>query len=232
MRLRDYAAGQAPAPIVVMALCAREIELTLPAIERLAPCREEGRRGSIPFDADRHATRLAGHVSGKRKELAALVGPRRRVLPRSAADVDLLLEVHRPPGLDLRVAHCDALHAAVTGGARDAGLARLPIPQRFAVEQREQRRARGLVILHRAGLAAHELIARAALGERNLAGTEQAAKNSKDEGEKPQTTVIGADCVTAYPLSPVHLNSSVPLSVATVVKAISGLAAIAGCSSA
>src|SRR5712692_3037736 len=46
------------------------------------------------------------------------------------------------------------------------------------------------------------------------------------------STVIGADSVTEKPLSPVQWNVRVPLSVATVEKAMNGFAAIAGWSSA
>src|ERR1044071_9064533 len=232
MRLRNDAAREALAPIVVMALRAREIELALPAIERRAPGFEDGRRGFVPFDGDRHAARLAPHVGGEREPLAALVGQGRSLLPPRAATVDLLLEVHRPPGLDLRIARGDAFHVAVAGGAGDPGLPFLAAPERFAVEQPEHRGAGSLVVLHGPRFAAHELVARAALGERNLARSQRRRKDRQKERKKPQTTVIDADCVATYPLSPVHLSSNVPLSMATVVKVSSGFAAIAGCSSA
>src|SRR5262245_51227641 len=182
MRLRNDAAGQALAPIVVVALRARKVELALPAIERLAPGRNEGRRGLILADGDRHAARLAGDVCGDREELPGLVGPRRRFLPLGAANVALLLKIDRnflyPCFLYPRVAGRHAFHACMAGGACDASRPLLPVPQRFAVEQRESRRTGGLVILHRARLAAHELVARATLGERNLACGEQRGKNS------------------------------------------------------
>src|SRR5262249_30300593 len=114
MRLRNDAAGQALAPIVVVALRARKVELTPPAIERLAPGRNEGRRGLILFDGDRHAARLAGDVCSDGEELPALVGPGRRLLPLGAADVDLLLEIYRNL-LDRWVASRHAFHAGMTG---------------------------------------------------------------------------------------------------------------------
>ena len=42
------------------------------------------------------------------------------------------------------------------------------------------------------------------------------------------STVMGADSAAEKPLSPVHSNSIVPLSVATVKNVMNGLAAIAG----
>src|SRR6185369_1024913 len=55
MSLGNDAAGEALAPVVVMTLRAREVELTLAAIERCASGFEEGGSGLVPFDPDGHA---------------------------------------------------------------------------------------------------------------------------------------------------------------------------------
>src|SRR5262249_50784555 len=192
--LRDHAPRQALAPVAFMALRAREIELALPAVEAGTPRRQERRRRRIRLDVDRHPAGLAAHEGGESEQLPALVGPGRRPLPLGAAAVDLLLEVPQSARPDLGIAGGGPLQpAAVAGGARGAGRAVLPVPQRLAVEQGEERRPGNLVVLHRAGLAAHELVARAALGGRNLACREHRAKeadeDSEEESEKPQTTV-------------------------------------------
>ena len=44
----------------------------------------------------------------------------------------------------------------------------------------------------------------------------------------PHSTVIEAEAVSEKPLSPIHSNSNLPLSVAVVKKVMNGLAAIAG----
>src|SRR5258706_16124405 len=146
MRLRDRAAGEALSPVVVVALRAGEIELTLPAVERCLP--PPG--ALVPFDGERHAAGLARDVRGEREQLPALVGERRRLLPLGAAGVDLLFQVHRPSGSDLGIARGDALHVGVTAGARDAGPALLTVPQRFAIGEPEERRVGAVVVLHRA----------------------------------------------------------------------------------
>ena len=100
-----------------------------------------------------------------------------------------------------------------------------------AIEQEKNRRAGDLVILHRARLAAHELVARAALGLRNFGGNGNGHEEDCED-RRSHTTLMVALCVAEKPLSPVQRNSSVPLSVARVLKVMSGFAAIAGCRSA
>src|SRR2546426_9606048 len=111
---------------------------------------------------------------GEREQLAALVGERGCLLPVGATDIDALLESDRPPpaGVERRMAGGHALHrrpsiaVAVSAGA--AGGARLAVPERTALEHPEHARVGGVVVLHRARLAAHEVIARAAGVAREL----------------------------------------------------------------
>ena len=191
MRLRDGGAGELLAPVVVMALAACEIELALPALEERAPCF----RPFVPTRLDRHAARLARDVGGEREQLAALVGEGRGLLPLCAAAVDLLLEVHRAAAGDLGVARGHAFHGLVA--ARAGGDAVLALPQRLAVHQPEEGRVGVVVVLHGARIAPHELVARAALAERNLPRLERHAQHGEDEGGGPQETLRLADCVSA-----------------------------------
>src|SRR5262249_17232801 len=129
----------------------------------------------------------------------------------------------------------DPFHArarvAMAIGARFSGRALLALPERFAVEHPQHRRIGGVVILHRARLGRHEVVARFALAERNFRGAGR--HNSKQKKSRPRhSTLMLTDSVAEKPLSPVHSKLSVPLSVATVKKVRNGLAAIAGNSSA
>src|SRR5262245_17025835 len=136
-------AREAPAPVVVVALAAREVQLALAPRERGAAGLEERPRALVDRDIDRHAARLARDVRGQRQELTTLVRERRRLLALDPARVDPLLEGHRPcaRGVERRMARGDALHAGpgvpVTLGARARGVAGLAIPQGFALEHPE-----------------------------------------------------------------------------------------------
>src|SRR5215472_4523802 len=145
---------------------------------------------------------------------------------------------------------------AVAIGAGFVGAARLGVPERLAVEHPERRRIGRVVVLHGLAVAAEVFVAGAALVERDLGGEEGRAeceqqkrrvgKGAKRRAHAADTavgtlrfahptgpclfhsTVIFAEPVSWKPLSPVHSNSIVPLSVATVWKLTNGLAAIAG----
>src|SRR5262249_61867798 len=107
--------------------------------------------------------------------------------------------------------------------------------ERWGVEHRQHAGIGGVVILHGARVARHELVARFSIGERNLAGRRRGAQHGGRENDsrcRPHSTVILTDSVAVKPLSPVHSKLSVPLSVATVEKVRNGLAAMAGNSSA
>src|SRR5215831_4985232 len=113
MRLRDDAACELLAPVVVVAQRAREVELALAAVEGFASGFEKGLRLRVDLRVDRHPARLAGDVGGEREQLLALVGERSRFLVIDAAGVDSLLEGERPAarGIEGRVARGHALHA-------------------------------------------------------------------------------------------------------------------------
>src|SRR5262245_497750 len=232
-----------------MALRAGKVELTLAPVKRGAPGVEERLHAPLRRDLDRHSARLPGNMSSERKQLAAFVGQRRRLLAPGAAGVDALLEIHRPSGSGIPggIARRDTLHArarvAVAAGARLSRRARLAVPQLLAVEQRQHRGVGGVVVLHRAGFRAHELVSGAALRGHALRCARRGGKASMDNSRRDgaaqpaaateaHATVILADSVRENPLSPVHLNSSVPLAVATVLNVMSGLAAMAGWKSA
>src|SRR5439155_7794263 len=113
MGLRDGAAGELSAPVVVVALGAGEIELALAAMEGFSACIEKGFAARVDRDIDRQAARLHRDIRGQREQLFALESERLRLLPRGAAEVDPLLQVHRAPrrGVEGRITRGDALHA-------------------------------------------------------------------------------------------------------------------------
>src|SRR5262249_14673988 len=93
----------------------------------------------------------------------------------------------------------------------------------------------GVVVLHGAGLAAHEVVAGLALGERDFGGERGRPEQGRHQHERHaprHSTVMSTDSVATKPLSPVHSKASVPLAVARVKKEMNGLAPIAGNSSA
>src|SRR5262245_2388780 len=85
MRLRDGVARQDLAPVVVVALAARQIELALAAVEQRTAGLEELDQ-AVAADRDRHAARLAPDEGRERQQLLALGGKRRRLLLLGAAD--------------------------------------------------------------------------------------------------------------------------------------------------
>src|SRR5882672_4641378 len=134
VRLRYDAAGEALAPVVVVALGAGEVELALAAMEGFPAGLEKRLAPRVDQDADRQAARLPRHVRGEREQLLALIGERRRLLPPGPAEVDSLLEAHRAGAraVESGIARRDALHArariAVAIRARAPRGARFPVP--------------------------------------------------------------------------------------------------------
>src|ERR1700712_1067896 len=131
MALGDGGAGKPPVPIVVMAVGAAEIELPLPMHEQLASFRDEALKPGIGNFSDGGAARVLSYESRQRKQLAAFVGQRRRLLVPGAAQVDALLQVDRTAEnlVEGGIAGRDAFHA----GARvvvaiGAGLVRAAGP--------------------------------------------------------------------------------------------------------
>src|SRR5262249_13278787 len=111
--LGDRGAGELLAPVVVVTLCTREIELSLALREQLAAGLQEGLGALVVRDFDRHAVRLAPDIGREREQLLALERKRRRSLLLRAADIDLLLEIDRAParGIEGWMAGRHAFHA-------------------------------------------------------------------------------------------------------------------------
>src|SRR6516225_2931294 len=93
VRLRDHRTGEKLAPIVVMALAARQVQLTLPAVEQLAAQIEERPQLAVAPHGDREPARLTSDKSGLREEVFALPGEWCRTLMLAAAPVDPSFEV-------------------------------------------------------------------------------------------------------------------------------------------
>src|SRR5260221_9741582 len=153
-----------------------------------------------------------------------------------AAQVDALLEVDGPAErlVESGIMRRDALHGGTgVAVAIGTGLVRgtnLALPQRFAVEHPEHAGVDGVVVLHCLGVRRHEAVAGAAFGRRNFGGaggTRHQQRRGYGAGQ-PHSTVIEAEAVSEKPLSPIHSNSNLPLSVAVVKKLMNGLAGIPG----
>ncbi len=198
MRLRDRVAGQALAPVIVVTLAAGEVELALAAEEGRAAGVDKPPRSGVAGDGDGQAAGLPRDVGGEREQVPAFEFEGRSLLSPGAAKVDALLQVQRSAarGIERRVARRDALHArariAVAIGAGAIRGARLPRPQRLAVEHPKHARIGRVVVLHCARVAAHELVAGAALGERNLGG----AGHGPGIAETGKDTRRGCQCET------------------------------------
>src|SRR3954453_7630759 len=134
MPLRDRRARKALVPIVVMAVGAAEIELTLALPIQLTPFVDKGLKSRIGLGHERHSERLPRHESGGPPPFLALVSKWRCLLMRRAAAIDALFEIHRAAKavVERGIMCGDAFHA----GARvimafGAGLAcrsRLAVP--------------------------------------------------------------------------------------------------------
>jgi hypothetical protein len=80
MTLRQQRAGDPPAPVVVMALRAAQIDLTLPPRKQLAPAVDERLEPLVACFRDRRATRLASNVDSERQQVVTFEWQRRRPL--------------------------------------------------------------------------------------------------------------------------------------------------------
>src|SRR6185312_980912 len=224
--------------IVVMAIGASEVELALTLHEEFATFLDERLQFGIVARIDRHAARLIGDEGCEREQVAAFIGKRRRLLMPCAFQIDALLDRDRAAERLVKggIAHCHALHAlppvAMAVGAGLLGVTGLLVPERFAVEHEQHAGIGGVVVLHRAGIRPHEGIAGAALLPRYFSGTEAGCRGEQRgrhyRARPVHSTLIEAEAVDAKPLSPIHSNSNLPLSFATVKKDRNGLAAIAG----
>src|SRR4051794_20460976 len=72
MRLRDRRAGETLAPIVVVTMRTREVELALPAKERIATGFKKRPRALIDRDVDRKSPGLQSDIGCERQQLLAL----------------------------------------------------------------------------------------------------------------------------------------------------------------
>ncbi len=236
MRLRDHGAGELLPGVVVVAVGAGEIQLAdALAVKRLATL-AEGREPGIVRRSDRHAARLLADIGGQREQFPAFPRKRRCLLLGFATGVDPALQVERTLMLGAKgwIARRDALHAGrrilMTVGAGLVGTAGLRAPERFAIEHRQHAGIGGVVLLHRLRLAAHEVEAGAAavgiLRDGGAGGRQQ--EHDRGQNADLHSTTSFADSICASPRSSIHENTSNPPSRATVVKAMKGLAAIAG----
>src|SRR5437762_6067686 len=219
-----------------MAIGAAEIELALPLHVERASFGDERRKLRIGAGFDSCALRLPRDKGRERQQLAALEGERRRLLVVGAARIDALLQIDGAAGclVESRVARGHAFHACagiiVAIGAGLVGGTQLALPKRLAVEHPEHAGVGGILVLHRAGVRLHEVVAGATVGLRDFGG-ESRARDQQHSGYGAGTshsTDIEADAVSENPWSPTHSNSNLPLSVAVVKKVMKGLAAIAG----
>src|SRR5205807_9585996 len=156
---------------VVVTVLAGEIELALTARVNLPAGLDERLGLFVIRDRNRLSAGLLAEINRDRKQLAAFERQRRRILLLGAAQIDALLDVDRTAFFDIecRVARRYAAHRllgiAMAIRAGLAGRAGVGRPRRLAVERRERRRVRRVVVLHRLGVTAHEFVAGAAFGE-------------------------------------------------------------------
>src|SRR5436190_9526372 len=235
MALRDRRAGELPAGVVVMAIGAGEVQLTLPALVEIGSFRPQGRKPRIARRRDRLAARLQGDIGAERQQAVAFGGKRVGLLARRAAEIDPALEIDRLAGFrsDRRIARRHALHAgrriAVTVGTGFSGGAGLFRPRRRAGLNEQHRRVGGVVVLHLLQGRAHVLVARAAAI--SLRQREGGREHRDQNGRQPQArhvTVISTWWAATKPSSPLQRKAMMPLSLATAENETNGLAAIAG----
>ena len=169
MGLRNYTAGEALAPIVVVALAAGQVQLAFALAEQFFAQIEKRTRLGTGVYRDRQAARLTGDECSQREQFLALPGERLRSLILAAAAVDPLLEIERAGECrtERRVAGRDTLHAlspvAMAVGAGAAGGSDPLGPQLFALQHPQHPRVCGIFVLHRADVGAGEVVAGAPL---------------------------------------------------------------------
>src|SRR5688572_30323132 len=94
MGLRNRIAGKRLAPLLVVALCAGQVELPLALEKCLAPRLQVLADRLAPGLLDRQAARLPADIGRQREQLAALELQRGRLLLLHAADVYALIDVY------------------------------------------------------------------------------------------------------------------------------------------
>jgi LVIVD repeat len=91
----DDPARPRPAPVVVMALCAAQVDLALTFDEQPTPRVDERLEPLIMAFFNRHAARLPSDIGSHRQHILTLEFERLRLLVVGAADIDALLEIDR-----------------------------------------------------------------------------------------------------------------------------------------
>src|SRR4029079_10034876 len=93
--------------------------------------------------------------------------------------------------------------------------ASLVIPYLLAVEHPQHAGIGGAVVLHRPGVRRHETVAGAAFVLRDFSSQRIRCRHTRTphDAGKPHSTMIEAEAVSEKPLSPIHSNSNLPLSV-------------------
>ena len=192
MRLRNDVAGELASPVIVVTLAAGEVQLALTPVERGPAASRNGWVLRVDGDVDRQAARLARHV---RASARAARGSRRRARGacwRSARH--RLMRCSRltgrsARGVERRIARGHALHGRRgrrRGSRRRRGRRRRSCAPTGHSPSSTHSMAGigGVVVLHRPRLAAHELVAGAALGAGDLAGE---GRGERDDQESAQS---------------------------------------------
>src|SRR5581483_1907714 len=225
--LADGLGEEALAPVLLVALRAREVHLAAASVVCGAARLEVRARRPVDADVDRQPARLARDVSGDRKQFLRLVRERLRALVPGAAGVDAALEVEQAParGVELRIRRGDAAHALrgvlVAVGARASRGSRALAPHLRAALDPEHRRIAEVVGLQRAQVGAEEVGARLEPLERERALLRRRARAQRERDQRrgrarPHATTTGARSEPRTPSSSIHENSSTPLASATV----------------
>src|SRR4029079_2189168 len=93
-RLRDGGASEPLVPIIVMAIDAAEIELTLPLHEQFTAPGDERLELRVVARCDCAAARWLRDKGSQRQQVAALIGKRWRLLVVGAAQIDTLFQIN------------------------------------------------------------------------------------------------------------------------------------------
>src|SRR5262249_61180663 len=113
MSLGYRCTAQMLAPIVVVALCTGQVELSLLAFEDFTADIDERAGFRIVGDRDRLSLRLMRDIGRQRQQLPALERQRRDLLLLRSASIDALLDINRSAErwIDGRIPRRDRFHA-------------------------------------------------------------------------------------------------------------------------
>src|SRR5439155_5675812 len=112
--LRDHRTGKALAPVVVVTLAARQVQLTFAAVEQLAALIQKRPQLGILRPRDRQPTRLVSDKGSQSQEIGTLPRQRCGTLVLGAASVYPLLQIDRAAErrIECRITSRHPLHAA------------------------------------------------------------------------------------------------------------------------